>query len=186
MSGQDLPEQGRPQRDASRVAAHRDEGPLPLQPSQLIALYGQTATDAMLARLDALITYLAGRQTNPIPAAKLDLSGSSAVRSAYSAWNSTPCSIAAANAVVQAINGVVYRANTGLPNFQFVTLLGSDEALPMARLRDLVTISNELDEASDLAFTTNGLTCANALYAAPAQASSSATGPTARSSRRRG
>ena len=31
--------------------------------SQLIALYGQTATDAMLARLDALITYLAGRQT---------------------------------------------------------------------------------------------------------------------------
>ena len=39
-----------------------------------------------------------------------------------------------------------------------MTLLGSDEALPMARLRDPVTISNELDEASDLAFTTNGLT----------------------------
>ena len=142
----------------------------------------------MLARLDALITYLAGRQTDPIPAAKLDLSGSSAVCSAYSAWNSTPCSIAAANAVVQAINGVVagYRATTVSPNFQFVTLLGSDEALPMARPATWSPSRTSLDEASDLAFTTNGLTCANALYAAPAQASSSATDPTAPSSRRRG
>jgi CSLREA domain-containing protein len=140
--------------------------------SQLIALHGQAATTSMLTALDTLIANLASRTSNPIPAAKLDVSGSAAVRSAYTAWNASPCSITAANAVVQAINGVVggYRAQGGgLPNLRYVTLLGSDEALPMARLRDPVTISNELDEASDLAFTTNGLTRSNALHAAAAQ-----------------
>ena len=142
----------------------------------------------MLARLDALITYLAGRQTDPIPAAKLDLSGSSAVCSAYFRLELD----ALLDRGGERRRPGDQRRRRRLPrqqrppNFQFVTLLGSDEALPMARLRDLVTISNELDEASDLAFTTNGLTRANALYAAPAQASSSATDPTALSSRRRG
>ena len=138
--------------------------------SQLIALYGTTATNNMIAALDALIANLAGRQ-DAIPASKLDVSGSAAVRSAYAAWNASPCSIAAANNVTTAINGVVggYRSSAGgLPNLQYVTLLGSDEALPMSRLPDPVTISNELDEASDLAFLTSNGTRANALYAAAA------------------
>ena len=39
----------------------------------------------------------------------------------------------------------------------------------MYRQDDLTTLSPEIDEAADLAFTTNNLTAANALYAAAAQ-----------------
>ena len=69
--------------------------------------------------------------------------GNAAVRSAYTAWDASPCSTSARNNVVQAINSVVagYRANNALPNLHYVVLVGSDEATPMADAPDPVLLS---------------------------------------------
>ena len=93
------------------------------------------------------------------------------MRSAYTAWDASPCNTSARNNVVQAINNVVagYRANNALPNLHYIVLVGSDEATPMADAPDPVLLSPEEDEASGLAFTTNGGTQGNALYASAAQ-----------------
>ena len=102
----------------------------------------------------------------------LSVDGNAAVRSAYSAWDATPCNTTARNNVVTTINNVVasYRNSTaGLPNLHYIVLVGSDEATPMADVPDPVTLSPEENEAADLAFTTNGLTKGNALYASAAQ-----------------
>src|SRR5207244_3748835 len=100
----------------------------------------------------------------------LAVDGNATVRSAYAAWDSNPCDVSRANNIVRAINDVVasYR-NAGLPNLHYIVLLGSDEAIPMARTPDPVTLSPEENEAADLAFTTNGLTIGNALYTSAAQ-----------------
>lgn len=130
-------------------------------------LYGRPATDAMLAALRASSGpgNFAGR--SEIRGAVLEVDGNAAVRAALQAWDANPCSIDAANAVVRAINAVVTTFRAGRP-IQNVILVGTDEALPMARVPDLVSISPEFDEAIDLQFTTQNLTRANALYAAAA------------------
>src|SRR5439155_15275173 len=46
----------------------------------------------------------------------------------------------------------------------YIVLISTDEATPMARTPDPVTLSPEQNEAADLAFTTGNLTNGNALY----------------------
>ena len=69
---------------------------------------------------------------------------------------------------------------------RYVVILGTDEALPMARISDPTTISNETDEAADLEFTTSGLTKGNALHSAAARAKFLSDAPTGRWRRSRG
>ncbi len=133
---------------------------------RLTALYGATAVTNLLNSLNTLAA------RSEVAGTVLDVDGNAAVRSAYSAWDATPCSTTARNNVVTAINNVVasYRNTTaGLPNLHYIVLVGSDEATPMADVPDPVTLSPEENEAADLAFTTNGLTKGNALYASAAQ-----------------
>ncbi|HSB37906.1 MAG TPA: PxKF domain-containing protein [Gaiellaceae bacterium] len=98
----------------------------------------------------------------------LQIDGSAAVRSAYAAWDANPCAVDAANAVVTAINGVVGTYRPSLPNLKYVILVGSDQALPSWRLSDLTSLSPEVDNAQELAFTTDGLTKGNSTYASSA------------------
>ena len=135
-----------------------------LNRERLNRLYGQAATDDMRAQALAML----GRPE--IAGALLEIDGSAAVRAAYTAWDASPCNTEAANAVVRAINDVVATYRTGTPQLRYVVILGTDEALPMARISDPTTISNETDEASDLEFTTSGLTKGNALHTAAARA----------------
>ena len=93
---------------------------------------------------------------------------SAAVRSAYAAWDANPCAPEEANDVVRAINGVVAGYRASLPNLKYVVLLGTDQALPMYRQPDLTALSPEIDNAQELAFTTNGLTQGNSTYASSA------------------
>jgi hypothetical protein len=51
---------------------------------------------------------------------------------------------------------------------RYLVVLGSDSGLPMTRVADPVTLSPQFDYAKSLAFTTAGLTKANAMYAAAA------------------
>ena len=139
---------------------------------RLVALYGATATNALLASIGDQLTPGAFAARPEVRGSVLQVDGNAGVRNAYSAWDANPCLINGANNVVTSINGVVgsYRTQPGgLPNLTYVVLLGTDEALPMFRQNDLTTSSPELDQAGDLAFTTSGLTKGNALYASAAQ-----------------
>jgi CSLREA domain-containing protein len=129
---------------------------------RMTALHGAVDTDAMLA----VAAQVAARPE--VDGEILEVDGNQAVRDAYAAWDADPCSIDAANDVVAAINAVAASHRVSLPNLRYVVPLGTDEALPMMRRLDPVTISNETDEAPDLFFTTGGGTEANALYAAAA------------------
>ncbi len=127
----------------------------------MTALHGAQATADMLAAAGRV----AGR--SEVAGQILEVDGDAAVRAAYGAWDAQPCSIDAANDVVASVNAVVARFRAASPSVRYVVLIGSDDALPMMRRLDPVTISNETDEAPDLLFTLrNGN--ANALYAAAA------------------
>jgi hypothetical protein len=133
---------------------------------RLVAMYGSTAVTNLLSALNTL----AARPE--VAGAVLPVDGSAAVRTAYAAWDANPCDVNLANSVVRSINDVVasYRnSTTGLPVLHYIVLGGTDEAVPMARTPDPVTLSPEENEASDLAFTTNNLTVGNALYTSAAQ-----------------
>jgi CSLREA domain-containing protein len=136
-----------------------------LDKQRLTALYGSTAVTTLLSSLNTLAS------RSEVSGTVLPVDGNAAVRSAYTAWDASPCSTSARNAVVKSINDVVagYRANNALPNLHYIVLVGSDEATPMADAPDPVLLSPEEDEASGLAFTTNGGAQGNALYASAAQ-----------------
>jgi Tol biopolymer transport system component len=134
---------------------------------RLTAMYGSTAVTPLLNSLGTLAA------RSEVAGSVLFVDGNAGVRSAYSAWDSTPCDTTARNNVVRSINDVVatYRnSSAGLPNLHYIVLVGSDEAgPPMADAPDPVLLSPEENEANDLAFTTNGLTNGNATYASAAQ-----------------
>lgn len=136
--------------------------------NQMARLHGEAAVQTLLDYIgdQASPGTLAGRPE--VAGSVLQIDGAAAVRDAYTTWNATPCSVEAANGAVRAANDVVGSFLAALPNLKYVVLLGSDEALPSGRVPDPVLISPELDNASDLAFTTAGLTNGNALYAAAA------------------
>ena len=129
---------------------------------RLAGLYSETRMNALL-NSTALSTV-----ATQVGAAVLPVDGSTAVRSAYAAWDVNPCAPEAANDVVRAINGVVAGYRASLPNLKYVVLLGTDQALPMYRQPDLTALSPEIDNAQELAFTTNGLTQGNSTYASSA------------------
>src|SRR5205814_1543095 len=101
--------------------------------------------------------------------AVLPVDGDANVRAAYANWDQHSCDVGAANGVVRSINDLVATYRAQLTNLKFVVLLGTDEVEPSWRQYDLTNTSPEVDEANDLAFTTQGLTKGNALYAAAAQ-----------------
>lgn len=136
--------------------------------NQMARLHGEAAVQTLLDYIgdQASPGTVAGRPE--VAGAVLQIDGASAVRDAYATWNATPCSVEAVNAAVRAANDVVGSYLASLPNLKYVVLLGSDEVVPSGRVPDPVLISPELDNASDLDFTTAGLTNGNALYAAAA------------------
>ena len=131
---------------------------------RMVGLYGPTATDAMLGPGSPLsgVAAAVGGQV-------LQVDGAQSVRTAYSAWDSNPCSIDASNNVVRSINDLVSTYRPKYPNLKYVVLLGTHQAEPMWAQQDLTSTSPEIDEANDLAFSTHGLTKGNAIYAAAAQ-----------------
>jgi Mg-chelatase subunit ChlD len=136
-----------------------------LNKQRLTAMYGKTAVANLLNALSTL----SARQTD-VAGSVLTVDGNAAVRNAYAAWDASPCDVNRANGVVRAINDVVASYRTaGLPKLHYIVLLGTDEAIPMARTSDPVTLSPEENAAAELAFTTNGLTTGNALYTSAAQ-----------------
>jgi hypothetical protein len=135
---------------------------------RLVGLYGQTAADGLLSTsVLSPLQQVADRAE--VKGAVIPVDGSADVRTAYAAWDQKPCSVDAANTVVRKINDVIKTYRDALPQLKYIVVLGSDQVIPMYRQDDLTSLSPELDEANDLAFTTNNLTSGNALYASAAQ-----------------
>ncbi|HEV3478450.1 MAG TPA: PxKF domain-containing protein [Gaiellaceae bacterium] len=132
---------------------------------RLTGLYGQAADD-LFSVFSPLDDVAARAEVN---GAVIPVDGDLAVRNAYAAWDDNPCSVDAANTVVRRINDVIARYRAALPQLKYLVVLGTDEVIPMYRQDDLTSLSPELDEANDLAFTTSNLTEGNALYASAAQ-----------------
>jgi CSLREA domain-containing protein len=131
--------------------------------SRMEALYGVPQTATMLLRLGDLAA------RDEVRGAILQVDGNAAVRAAYEAWDANPCDVEAANGVVRSINDVVAGYRGSLPDLRYVVLLGTDDAMPMARVPDRVSVSPERDFETDLRFTTQNLQQGNALYAATAR-----------------
>ena len=129
---------------------------------RLAGMYGLDRMNALLNSPD--FTTVRSQVNGQI----VPVDGSTAVRNAYAAWDSNPCSPDAANAVVSAINGVVAGYRSTLPNLRYVVLLGTDQALPSWRLTDLTSLSPEIDNAQELVFTTDNLSKGNSTYASSA------------------
>jgi hypothetical protein len=119
-------------------------------------LYGTANVEGpsgVIARLEVLAA-----QTNGVVVA---VDSNAAVRSAYSAWDSSPCNVDGANGVVFAINSYVdqlFPAGPARAALRSITLVGGDDLIPMGRVVDDTTLSNEADYASDLAAADNQAT----------------------------
>ena len=133
---------------------------------RLVGLYGQAAVDSLLSpSVLSPLQQVASRAE--VKGAVIPVDAYQAVRDAYAGWDQKPCSVDGANNVVRKINDVI--RGYGLTQLKYIVVLGTDQVIPMYRQDDLTSLSPELDEANDLAFTTNNLTAGNALYASAAQ-----------------
>ena len=135
---------------------------------RLAGLYGASSADGLLAPGPASPLHVVAARPE-VNGAVLPVDGNAAVRGAYATWDQNPCSVDAANEVVRKINDVITTYRAALPQLRYIVLLGTDQVIPMYRQDDMTSLSPEIDEAADLAFTTNNLTAGNALYAAAAQ-----------------
>ncbi|HYF11784.1 MAG TPA: C25 family cysteine peptidase, partial [Actinomycetota bacterium] len=86
----------------------------------------------------------------------VDLALFRTVEVAYAAADADPCSTDLANDVVRAINdavdGLATPLNDHLADLRWITLVGDDDLIPHARLRDGTTIGNERGFAGDTFF----------------------------------
>ena len=83
---------------------------------RLAAMYGSAGVTSLLSTLNTLAA------RSEVGGAVLAVDGSAAVRSAYAAWDASPCDVSLANTVVRSINDVVasYRNSpAGLPNLHY-------------------------------------------------------------------
>ena len=83
------------------------------------------------------------------------------VAAAYLAWDGARCDVGAANEVATAIaEEVLDPARATYPNARFVTMVGADDVLPMYRVPDRATISNEWEYALSVLGQNNELVAA--------------------------
>jgi CSLREA domain-containing protein len=115
-------------------------------------LYGAAAAGNVATALDAMAGYLTG---SGMPTAVVPVGG--ALDSGlYGPWDANPCDPNAANAVSVAIIGLLADIRAAHPTLTYVTLVGSDEVIPLARIPDLTVLANEKHYAATFA--------GNALY----------------------
>ena len=109
-------------------------------------LYGPDAVAPMMAKLQQLAGApgVAGAVV-PVESEPAGGWNDVDVAGAYAAWDADPCNVAAANGVVTEINKVVDKLRPQLTDLRHIVLVGSDDALPQARIPDLTSLSNQTD-----------------------------------------
>ncbi len=121
---------------------------------RLAAAFGTDAEAAIMSDLQEVATGTdSDHQPNStgVIGAIIPVDSYSTVQNAYSQWNSNPCSVDAANGVVAAIAAVVDQLREGNPTVQNLVIVGADDQIPMARIADGTTESNERDYGASAA-----------------------------------
>jgi hypothetical protein len=141
---------------------------------RMATLYGAAAADTLMGAAGAAnagpsAQLLALAQRPEVSGAVLSVDANASVRAAYGAWDANPCAPDAGNGVVRSINDLLQTYRAALPNLRYIVVNGTNTVFPQYQQTDPSVLSPELNEAQDLAFTTNGLTQGNSLYAAAAQ-----------------
>jgi uncharacterized delta-60 repeat protein len=114
-------------------------------------LYGVTAANNVMAKLNALASYTDPSNSEfDVRGAVLPIDGDSTVASDYQAWDNSPCSVKAANQIVADTNKVVDRLRGGLNDLRYVVVIGSDEVVPFGRVPDTSAKANEAGAGSDV------------------------------------
>ena len=135
---------------------------------RLAAIYPDGADD-VTAKLDEFTTLVnqgSGDDTDPFGAERagvLDVSALAGVQHAYDSWDDDPCNPAAANAVVSQIGAAIDAAVAAHPTIAHVVLVGNDDQIPFARVRDATIYSNEREYASEVGDAQSPLTAALSL-----------------------
>jgi hypothetical protein len=136
--------------------------------ARLAAVYPDGAAD-LLAQLDGLTTAVnggPGDATDPFGtelAGVLDVSTLGGVQAAYGSWDDDPCNPAAANGVVTQIGAAIDNVVASHPTIAHVVLVGNDDQVPFARVRDATVYSNEREYATEVGDAQSPLTAALAL-----------------------
>ena len=121
---------------------------------RLAAAFGTDAEAAIMSDLEEVAAGTgSGSQGDGtgVIGAIIPVDSYSTVQNAYSQWNSNPCSVDAANGVVAAIAAVVDQLRAGNPTVQNLVIVGADDQIPMARIADGTTESNERDYGASAA-----------------------------------
>jgi hypothetical protein len=99
----------------------------------------------VMSELDELIAYLNGDGANlGIVPGVLDVGLIAGIDEAYDIWDAEPCSSAKANDVVAEITAEITELRQ-TRNIDHVLIVGGDDIVPMARVTDGATISNQFD-----------------------------------------
>ena len=61
----------------------------------------------------------------------------------YTAWDTNPCDVDAANEIVGDITQLISGIQLSHPSLRYITIVGGDEVIPMGRKPDLTTVANE-------------------------------------------
>jgi alpha-tubulin suppressor-like RCC1 family protein len=149
--------------DRAATFAGGTEGQLPAGPGEAgfaadartLVLYNRQRLEALYSADDLVAIETALEQLEDDPEAEallFPIDGDAGVRAAYAAWDADPCAPEAANDVVRSILEVTDPYVAALDELRYVTIVGSDDIVPSARIPDLVTLSNQRDYYQELVF----------------------------------
>ncbi len=116
---------------------------------RLVATYGPTRAAAVMTAMNAA----AADSAAGVIGAVVPVDSDPAVRAAYASWDQAGnrCLVNSANAVVSAIANLIDSIRAAHPSVVNLVMNGADDQLPMARVPDTTTLSNERDYASSFA-----------------------------------
>ena len=106
--------------------------------------YGATATAEAIAKLQSM------NGQHGVISAVYPVDSNPNVVSAATAWDNAPCSPDAANALFGEIADMVREVRNANATLKNVVIVGGDDIMPMARVADYTTLSNESDYTTAL------------------------------------
>ena len=120
-------------------------------PERFSRTFGTDRTDPVLADINTV-----SDMGPDVVGATVPVDSDPQVAAAYAAWAANRCSPLLAQKVADSISALVDRIRAARPSLKNVVVIGDDSVIPMARVQDGTTISNERDFAEDVnADTTN-------------------------------
>jgi len=121
-----------------------------LDKKQLGLMYGTTRADAAVAAVTSLLNQGAGTD-HAVKGQIVYVDAIDGVRAARATLATSPCDLAARQALVTAINKYIDSVRGGAMQLRFVTIVGGDQVIPYAMVPDRSALANESTFGPELA-----------------------------------